>query len=85
MSQDVCLYCKSTNISKGVRVSTEQGSPGMVYTDLKPESNMLEKIIDFGKTTLKAPIVADICDDCGSIRFWTPTIKKNWVKDHRTK
>jgi hypothetical protein len=69
MAQETCPFCGSEKLAKGVRVgqTAETGHIGLKYG-----SGMA--------FTGTEPLVADVCDVCGSVmRFWVKTPGRKWL------
>ena len=65
---DSCMYCKSGNIEKGLKMrgSKQIGNLHFQYSALGTEAE---------------EILADLCRDCGSItRFYVANAKRDWFK-----
>jgi len=76
MSEEKCYYCNSTNISKGKHLTAyDSGRTGLAYTELPPNASILRKCLEARHEVI---ILADICEDCGSIHLYTPITNKNW-------
>jgi uncharacterized OB-fold protein len=63
-----CSHCKSTNITTNIKVTGGGGihKPGLMYKEKKV----------WVKTE---PLVADLCNDCGTIRFYIKNKDKEWI------
>lgn len=65
-----CMFCKSSNITKKIKITGGGGTvhkAGLIYTEKKI----------WIKTE---PFVADMCNDCGTVRIHVKNTTRNWTK-----
>lgn len=63
-----CMFCKSTNLTDNIKITAGGAHvhpTGLVYTEKKV-------------WTKTEPFKAQLCNDCGTVRFYVEETNRNW-------
>jgi hypothetical protein len=78
-----CIYCKSTDIEKGLPIVAREyigsGSPAFVGPYYLTETKKFLGQLQYH--CKHEPMYADVCKQCGSVRFYVKNANKDWQKE----